>query len=194
MFTEIWGLRHSSNILINFFSYELFWSSSFYRSEKRELSQKARLSHRLVFVLTPTYDHELWVPTKGMRSWIETAEMIFHNEFPGLFLRDRVRSSVSRLYIQCSSTSGGASWVGLRVLGVSKTFGRGLGVLPEELEDNGKCKCANIQMQICKTQFTQYNFKPGFHIFRQTHFGGPYVGWISWQSPIVICEHQICGS
>ena len=45
---------------------------------KRELSQKARPSvYWLIFVLTLTYGHELWVVTKRMRLRIQVVEMSF---------------------------------------------------------------------------------------------------------------------
>ena len=62
---------------------------------ERELSQKANL---LIYWLTSffptlTYGHEIQVMTKGMRSWVQLAEMSFLQIVVGLSLRDRVRSS-----------------------------------------------------------------------------------------------------
>lgn len=45
-----------------------------------------------IYVPTLTYVHELWVVTKGMRFWIQPAEMSFIYRVAGLSLRDRARS------------------------------------------------------------------------------------------------------
>ncbi len=88
---------------------------SMYRSVvvKKELSCKAKLLiYQSIYVPTLTYGHELSVMTKRTRSWIESAEMSFHRRVAGRYLRDRVRSSITREEIRlerCSSTSRGAS-------------------------------------------------------------------------------------
>ncbi len=72
---------------------------SMYRSVvvKKELSCKAELSiYRSIYVPTLTYGHELWVMTERTRSRIQAAEMSFLCKVSGCFLRDRVRSSVTR--------------------------------------------------------------------------------------------------
>ncbi|KAK3506093.1 hypothetical protein QTP70_018234, partial [Hemibagrus guttatus] len=64
---------------------------------KKELSQKAKLSiYQSIYVPTLTYGHELWVMTKRVRSRIQAAKMSFLRRVAGRFLRDRVRSSVTR--------------------------------------------------------------------------------------------------
>ena len=47
-----------------------------------------------LFGLDATPSQELWVMAKRMRSWIRVAEMSFLCKAAGLFLRDRVKSSV----------------------------------------------------------------------------------------------------
>ncbi|KAK3528646.1 hypothetical protein QTP70_006351 [Hemibagrus guttatus] len=72
---------------------------SMYRSVvvKKELSRKAKLSiYQSIYVPTLTYGHELWVMTERVRSRIQAAEMSFLRRVAGRFLRDRVRSSVTR--------------------------------------------------------------------------------------------------
>jgi len=53
--------------------------------------------HRTVLVTrelpTFTYSHELWVMNKRTRSQIQAAKMSFSVGWPGLSLRERVRSS-----------------------------------------------------------------------------------------------------
>ena len=62
--------------------------------EKRELSQKAKLSiYWSIFVPTLTYGHEIWVVSKRMRSWIQVAEMGFFRMVARCSLRNKVRSS-----------------------------------------------------------------------------------------------------
>ncbi|KAK3559081.1 hypothetical protein QTP86_002998 [Hemibagrus guttatus] len=64
---------------------------------KKELSRKAKLSiYQSIYVPTLTYDHELWVMTKRVRSRIQAAEMSFLRRVVGRSLRDRVRSSVTQ--------------------------------------------------------------------------------------------------
>ncbi|KAK0135351.1 putative uncharacterized transposon-derived protein F52C9.6 [Merluccius polli] len=64
---------------------------------KRELSRKAKLSiYQSIYVPALTYGHELWVMTERTRSRVQATEMSFLRRVAGLFLRDRVRSSVIR--------------------------------------------------------------------------------------------------
>ena len=73
---------------------------SLYRSVivKRELSRKAgQAIYWSIYVPTPNYGHELWVMTERIRSRIRAAEISFLCRVAGRSLRDRVRSSVSRV-------------------------------------------------------------------------------------------------
>ncbi|KAK3527697.1 hypothetical protein QTP86_034170 [Hemibagrus guttatus] len=72
---------------------------SMYRSVvvKKELNRKGKLSiYQSIYVPTLTYGHELWVMTERIRSQIQAAEMSFLRRVAGRYLRDRVRSSVTR--------------------------------------------------------------------------------------------------
>ncbi|KAK3542976.1 hypothetical protein QTP70_008512 [Hemibagrus guttatus] len=72
---------------------------SMYRSVvvKKELSRKAKLSiYQSIYVPMFTYGHELWVMTERIRSRIQAAEMSFLCRVARFFLRDRVKSSVTR--------------------------------------------------------------------------------------------------
>lgn len=76
---------------------------SFYRNvvTKRKLSKKAKLSiYWSVSVPTLTYGHEEWVMTKRARLQVQVAEMCFFRRVAGVFLRNRVRSSVIRKGLQ----------------------------------------------------------------------------------------------
>ncbi|KAK3566414.1 hypothetical protein QTP86_032266 [Hemibagrus guttatus] len=65
---------------------------------KKKLSRKAKLSiYQSIYVPTLTYGHELWVMTERVRSRIQAAEISFLRRVAGRSLRDRVRSSVTRV-------------------------------------------------------------------------------------------------
>ena len=61
---------------------------------KRELSRKAKLSvFKSIFVSIPTYGHESWVMTEGVRSQMQASEMRFLRKIKGVTMFDKHRNN-----------------------------------------------------------------------------------------------------